>query len=293
MCGGANAILISLIPCPFPRSSIIKQLKLQPLTVLFNRATVTDIHRSLSENLKVTGPALISDPAHLEKLVSIVTALITKKHACQQDFGDEEDLDDLGEETSEYDWVVVDTALDVISGLAIALGPTFAELWKIFEKIVLRYAGSSEAVERSAAVGVIAECISGMGPAVTPYTTTLLKLLLHRLSDEDPQTKSNAAYAIGRLIEKSDSNAEIVKAYPTILGKLEAMMQSEKGASRLPDNASGCVSRMIMKHRQSVPVEEVLPALVSLLPLKEDYEENEPIFGMVAELCKCLFPEAY
>ncbi len=36
-----------------------------------------------------------------------------------------------------HDWLVIDTALDVVVGLAVALGPAFAELWKIFEKPVM------------------------------------------------------------------------------------------------------------------------------------------------------------
>ena len=36
----------------------------------------------------------------------------------------------------------------------------------------------------------------------------MMQLLLKRLGDEDPQTKSNAAYAIGRLVEKSEDNRD-------------------------------------------------------------------------------------
>ena len=37
-----------------------------------------------------------------------------------------------------------------------------------------------------------------------------------------------------------------------------------------------------------MPVAEVLPALVrsGVLPLKEDYEENEPVWKMIVQLCK-------
>lgn len=222
----------------------------------------------------------------LERVTSIIVTIITKKHPCQQDMDADEDLDDL-QESSEYDWLVVDTALDAIIGLSIALGETFGQLWKVFEKVVMKYAGSSEAIERSTAVGTIAECIKNMGPTVTPYTTSLLKLLVHRLSDEDPETKSNAAFATGLLCQASNSDQEILKAYNTILGKLEPLLHTQE--ARLLDNAAGCVSRMIMKHKDRVPTEDVLPALVELLPLKMDYEENEPIFKMIIQLCKFQF----
>ncbi|KAI9818800.1 MAG: hypothetical protein M1827_007620 [Pycnora praestabilis] len=246
-----------------------------------DRGTVTEINRNLAATLKLCGPAILADGNVIHQFTTNLLATITKQHICQQDAGEDEDFDGL-EESSEYDWLVIDTALDVVSGMAVALGPTFGELWKIFEKPVIKYAGSSEAIERSTAVGVIAECTSGMGKAVTPYTTPLLKLLIHRLSDEDSETKSNAAFAVGLLAEKSTNDREILKVYSTILAKLEPLLQTP--TARLLDNSAGCVSRMIMKHKSHVPVEEVLPALVGLLPLREDYDENEPIYRMIVQL---------
>lgn len=192
-------------------------------------------------------------------------------------------MEDL-EELSEYDWILVDTALDVVIALATSLGETFGQLWKTFEKPVVKLASSSEAIERSASVGVIAECIRGMGNQVTPFATSLLRLLLHRMNDEDPETKSNAAFATGLLVQNTDNNnGEILKAFSTILAKLEPLFEMHK--ARAVDNAAGCVSRMIMKHQDHVPLGVVLPALLQLLPLKEDVEENEPIYTMIVQLC--------
>ena len=249
-----------------------------------HRNTVTETSRSLAATLKLTGPSLIASPTILKPLTETLLHILQRSHPCQAGLDLGEDIGDL-EESSEYDWLVVDCSLDAIVGIAVALGESFAELFKIFEKSILKMASSSEHIERSTAVGTIAECIRAMGPAVTPSTSTLLKILLHRLGDEDSETKSNAAFAIGLLQEKSQADAEIVKAFPTILGKLEPMLQTEE--SRVMDNAAGCVSRMIMRHQANVPIKMVLPALVELLPLKEDYEENEPVWGMIVQLCMC------
>ncbi|KIX05998.1 uncharacterized protein Z518_03972 [Rhinocladiella mackenziei CBS 650.93] len=246
-------------------------------------ATVSEISRALSENLKMTGPGLLSYPDVLTKIVQTVTDLITKKHACQIDMG-EEALDEEDMESTELEWLVVDSAMDVISGLAAALGPSFGELWKIFEKQVLRYASGGESLGRASACGVLAEIITGMEGAVTPYTSQMMTVLLKRLGDEDPQTKSNAAYAIGRLVEKSNDDATVLKAYPQILQKLESVLHITE--ARCTDNAAGCVSRLILKHKDKVPVSQVLPALVDsgILPLKDDYQENEPVWKMIVQL---------
>jgi hypothetical protein len=209
-------------------------------------------------------------------------AIITKRHLCQQDLGDEAD-EDILEESSEYDWLVIETAMEVITCLSVALGGQFAELWKMFEKPIMKYASSQESTERSAAVGTIAECVGNMGAGCTPYTTSLLKLLLHRLSDEDPESKSNAVYGMGLLCENTTNDAEILKQLSAIFSKLEPLLDAQDQA-RLLDNTAGCVSRFITKHHDKLPIAEVLPRLVQLLPLREDYEENKPVFGMIVKL---------
>jgi importin-4 len=43
---------------------------------------------------------------------------------------------------------------------------------------------------------------------------------------------------------------------------------------------------MISKHPDKVPLQEVLPKLVELLPLKDDFEENMPVYDVIVKLCK-------
>jgi hypothetical protein len=250
-------------------------------------AVVTDINRNVSATLKLCGPAIMTQKDFAERMTSTIASIITKSHPCQQDMGDDDDHEEE-EESSEYDWLVIDTALDVVIGMSKALGDQFGELWKIYMKPVMKFASSQTNYERSTAVGVIAECTRNMGASITPFTGQILKLLLHRLSDEDPETKSNAAYAIGLLVLYSTDSATYLPSYKTILTKLEPLLQTQH--ARTLDNASGCVCRMIMAHHDKVPIDDILPVLVDLLPLKEDYEENEPIYTCIAGLCKSQSP---
>ncbi len=215
--------------------------------------------------------------------------IITRSHPCQMDPGDGDGEDGgelLVEESSEYDWLVVDTAFDVVTSLAAALGPDFAGLWKSFEKPILKFASSNEPLERSTAVGTIADCAKHMGSAVSNYTGTLLTVLLHRLSDEDAETKSNASYGIGQLIINSEDTNTYLPSYPAILGKLERLLQVPDSGHRMFDNAAGCVCRMITAHPDRVHIDEYLPLVVEKLPLMEDFEENAPVYGCIFDLCK-------
>lgn len=250
---------------------------------------MTDINRNVAATLKVCGPAILTHENMVQQIITILGAIIGRSHPCQTDMGDEEYLEE--QESAEYDWLVIDTAFDVLIGLANALGSQFGEVWKVFEKSIMKFASSQEAGERLTAVGTIAECIRGMGNAITPYTSSTLKLLLHRLSDEDSETKSNTAYALGLLYLHSSDSATYLPSYNTVLQKLEPMLhvsqdQSKTQVTRILDNAAGCVCRMIMAHPDKVPLGEVLPILLSSLPLKEDYEENKPIYDCLVGLCK-------
>ncbi|KAK3998195.1 armadillo-type protein [Cladorrhinum sp. PSN332] len=253
-----------------------------------DRSVVTEINRNVAATLKACGPAILAQDDFMKEIVTVTTTIITRSHPCQQDLGDDDEEQEV-EGSSEYDWLVIDTALDAVIGLAIALGPGFAELWKIFEKPILKFAASeSENIERSTGVGVIAECAANMGAEVTPYTEKLLKLLLKRLSDPDSETKSNAAYAAGQLIYNSTASGTYLPHFGTILQKLEPMLHMDE--ARIKDNAAGCICRMIMSNPDQIPISEVLPALVGLLPLKEDYEENSPVYQCILKLYEAQEP---
>ncbi|KAM3079655.1 hypothetical protein ACMFMG_006068 [Clarireedia jacksonii] len=248
----------------------------------YDRGVVTDINRNVTSTLKLCGPAILTQPNFLEKTKDIVSAIINRQHPCQQDLGDFDTPEEEDAESSEYDWLVIDTALDLISNLALALGPQFAEIFAEYEKPLKKFASSNTNFERSTAIGIIAECAGHMGAGITPFTKSLMPVLLKRLSDPDAETKSNAAYGTGVLIYHSQDSATYLPSYNTILQKLEPLLQTNH--ARSIDNACGCVARMIMAHPDAVPLNDILPVMVNLLPLKEDYEENEPIFECITFL---------
>jgi len=252
-----------------------------------DREVVTAIGHNIGEVLKMCGPAILSDnDGHIIlELITQLQLVLSKTHPCQLEAAEDGGLMvELGE-SSEYDWVLIESALDCVLGLAAALGPAFGDAWKIVGQSITKYASSTESIERSHAVGIIADSVRYMGKGCTQHTSALMKLLLHRLSDEDAETKSNAAYATGLLCQNSEANDEIVKNYPAILTKLEPLLHTS--GHRILDNACGCVARMIMAHENAVgPLEQILGALTGLLPLKEDFEENEPIYMMFVQLCK-------
>lgn len=256
---------------------------------------MTEINRNVAATLSLCGPAILTPTSGesstpLEQTTALLMLILQKQHPCQKDEDDFDDAEPLDQESAEYDWLIIETALEVVASLSKALGAQFAQLWPAFQKQILKFASSQERFERSSSVGTMGECIQSMGAECTPHTSTMMNVFLKRLSDEDPETKSNAAFGTGMLCEHSTDANQVLSNYGAILGKLEPLLDASPSSgdddshARLLDNAAGCVSRMIKKSPQNVPLEEVLPRLVEILPLKEDFDENEPVFDMIVAL---------
>lgn len=62
-----------------------------------------------------------------------------------------------------------------------------------------------------------------------------------------------------------------------ILESLSTMVATEKHPGIL-DNILGALARMILTNSSLIPLKEVLPVFVQKLPLREDFEENGPVF---------------
>jgi len=241
------------------------------------------VQRNVGETLNLCGSDLLDDEDTVTEICKQLLLVIQGKHPSQLE--EELDEDDEIDELSEYDWLVFETAMDCLVGVANALRAHFAHIWPKFEKSILKYVSSEVSTERAAATGTVAECIRGMESAVTPFTQRLMKIAIHRMSDEDIVAKANAIYAAGLLCQFSSDTDYVLGQYGAILRKLEPQLTSD-AEGHLLDNAAGCVARMIMAHPDRVPLDEVLPVLITLAPAKEDYEVNGPIYQCIVQLCK-------
>ncbi|KAK6354998.1 hypothetical protein TWF696_004125 [Orbilia brochopaga] len=251
------------------------------------REVVTAVAHNMGETLKICGPSILADEKGniVTECMTQISLILSKKHLSQLEMDDDGELIDSLDESSEYDWVLIESAFDWLQGFAAALGPTFAGAWTKLSSDVLKYASSSESIERSHSVGVTADCIRYMREGCTIHTSSLMQVLIRRLGDENFEVKSNAAYGIGLLCYYSQDKTEVKKHYSTIFSKLEVLFETNKHRGR--DNACGCVARMIMANIDAIPdLGQVLDVLIGVLPLQEDFEENEPIYTMFVQLYK-------
>jgi importin-4 len=237
-----------------------------------------------------------------EVILTNCKALLEKTAECQQDLDAEDDVDQ-----SEYDSVVISTAVDVIAAIANVLGAHFVNEFSVFLPLITKYYvgvhlgyifppvsddisqiqdPKRSNTERSMTIGSLGEIIVGLERGVTQFTEPILAVLSRALADSEADVRSNAAFAAGAMIEWSD--VDLTSQYVPLLGALQPYFIVDSKASKdslnAKDNAAGAVARMIVKSADSLPLPGVLPIFIGALPLKNDTVENRAVFDAIFHL---------
>jgi len=102
-----------------------------------------------------------------------------------------------------------------------------------------------------AGLGEITDSLKG---GVAKHTEELFTTFIHAMDDSAEEARSNAIYGIGLLLESTPQ--DLSSHYPVVLNKLQVFFRDD-AQQNAKDNAVGCVSRMIMRHPDAVPLEIV------------------------------------
>ncbi|KAJ7180608.1 armadillo-type protein [Mycena filopes] len=242
-----------------PLPSTVKDLNEHALKALLemyetedNKSVVTTLCNSLAETILKIGPGFVD--GHLEEISTMAMQILDQKAECQQD-PDQDDDEEAPEDQAEYETVLISSAGDVVSAIANALGADFAPAFGTFYPLIAK-------------------------APLLPSTEPLLELCHKALSDPEADVLSNAAFAVGLLVENSE--LDLTAQYLQLLGALRPLfnVQPDAAANALnaKDNAAGAVARMILRNVAAVPLDQVLPILIAALPLRNDLLENRPVF---------------
>lgn len=282
--------------------NIIKVARDITLNSLISEYDISFVHPlliNLNDALREIGPIVImdnGDSSSLEKLCVELMKLLKGEHPCQATELDEEKDDEL--DASEADVLLFDSSLDVLIALSIALGNDFNRIFASFKDVILKNMQSASKNKRSIVIGGLAEISNALG-SNNEYSADLLSVFVEVLANDSYlDVKSNAAYGIGIII--FNSTAPITSAFQNILSSLSKLLAKAENENiddeetkdmidRSYANACGCVARMFLKSPELVPVDQILPVLLSHLPLKTAYEEYTPIFNLIIQLYQTNF----
>jgi hypothetical protein len=114
----------------------------------------------------------------------------------------------------------------------------------------------------------------------------LLEIISRGLNDAEADVRSNAAFAAGVLVENSDT--DLSTHYPTLLTLLQPLFNPPEHSAPSfyngRDNAAGALARIISKNASALPLDQVVPVLISVLPLKHDAQENTAVYRAIFTL---------
>ncbi|EEF47973.1 importin beta-4, putative [Ricinus communis] len=241
-----------------------------------DKEVVAQACMSIADIIKDYGYVAIEP--YISRLVDATLVLLREESACQQS----EDDSDVDDADAEHDEVLMDAVSDLLPAFAKSMGVHFAPIFaKLFEPFMKFAKASRPPQDRTMVVACLAEVAQDMGAPIAGYVDRVMPLVLKELASSEATNRRNAAFCVGELCKNGGEST--FKFYGDILRGLYPLFgESEPDAVR--DNAAGAVARMIMVHPQSIPLNQVLPAFLKVLPLKEDHEESMAVYSCVSNL---------
>eukprot|EP00257_Ricinus_communis_P014233 XP_015571855.1 importin-4 [Ricinus communis] len=254
----------------------VMHIYIKTMTEDEDKEVVAQACMSIADIIKDYGYVAIEP--YISRLVDATLVLLREESACQQS----EDDSDVDDADAEHDEVLMDAVSDLLPAFAKSMGVHFAPIFaKLFEPFMKFAKASRPPQDRTMVVACLAEVAQDMGAPIAGYVDRVMPLVLKELASSEATNRRNAAFCVGELCKNGGEST--FKFYGDILRGLYPLFgESEPDAVR--DNAAGAVARMIMVHPQSIPLNQVLPAFLKVLPLKEDHEESMAVYSCVSNL---------
>ncbi|KAK6911106.1 Importin-beta, N-terminal domain [Dillenia turbinata] len=216
---------------------------------------------------------------YMPQIVEATLVLLREESACQQIESDSDmDENDVG-----HDEVLMDAVSDLLPALAKSMGPQFAPIFSnLFEPLIKFARSSRPPQDRTMVVACLAEVAQDMGSPISGYIDTVMPFVLKELASSEATNRRNAAFCVGELCKNGGDSS--LKYYGDVLRGLYPLFGDSEPDDAVRDNAAGAISRMIMVHPEAIPLNQVLPVFLKVLPLKEDREESMAVYSCVCNL---------
>ena len=219
----------------------------------------------------------VTDVSYGEVLVENISLILKEQSASQQMRGGDVDEDD---EDGDHDNLVMDATCDLISGMAKVIGEGFVQFFEHFSGPLLKYTKPSRSYsDRAMVIGCYAEVMKEIGPSAAHYADAILPIVQVGLTDSMEAVRRNSAYCVGALAEivpAEQLEAHIPQLlqwlHPLCIRDTDEVMTDMGGAD--VDNALSSVARMMNKCISAIPLQHVLPVLLTAMPLRSDYDES-------------------
>ncbi|CAM6009508.1 unnamed protein product [Sphagnum balticum] len=250
-----------------------------------DKDTVSQVCSSIVEVIKSV--TYDSVEKFIGPLCEATLSLLRQEAVCQQTGDTDSDGDD---DDIEHDELLIDAVTDVLPALGSCMGASFEPLFRQFYEPLMKFAKPTRPPnDRTMAVACVAEVAKEIGTAIIPYLDTSMPIAIKELASPDATNRRNGAYCVGELCRNGGEKA--LQYYNSILVALHPLFGAGETDNGVRDNAAGAVARMINAQPNALPLNQILPVLISALPLKEDMEESETVYGCLCGLISASHPQ--
>lgn len=219
----------------------------------------------------------------LERLSSSCLAVLQRESSCQlddEDFGDEGSPGEHEEEDEEE--MLLGAVAELLPAIADAVGPAFAPAFTPhYAALMKRGTADRPEGERANVSATLVEVLRLLGePVARACVAEVAPFCLRELSTSGVvDGRRNAAFCAGVLLhEAGDAGAAFRQ--PVVAAVVPLFADADDGVR---DNACGCAARLLaLGGFDGAPA--VLAALLDNLPLREDMDEAEPVYGLLCSL---------
>ena len=227
----------------------------------------------------------------IDPIMQQLLLFVQGKGNCQlyNEYEDEEDDDD--DEYADHDHMLMDAVTDLIGAFAGALGPHFGKYVNPFFGHLIKFLKPTKpASDRSMVVGCFAEIVDGLKTAIAPYVSDLLQIASTAIQDPEPKVQRNACFLIGVLVTHAPENSVIFQNLDQVIMSLNPFFNIKSSGklrnedAALIDNACSALARIITRAHSGINMEEILPVFLRSLPLREDHEEDLPVYQCIFTL---------
>ncbi|KAG5548765.1 hypothetical protein RHGRI_014200 [Rhododendron griersonianum] len=251
----------------------VMNIYIKTMTEDDDKEVVAQACMSISDFIKDNGYMAIE--SYIVRLVEATMILLREESACQQTESDGE----IDDDDTEHDEVLMDAVSDLLPAFAKSMGSQFAPIFENMFGPLMKFAKASRPPpDRTMVVACLAEVAQHMGAPIAGYIdVAVMPLVLKELLSSVATNRRNAAFCVGELCKNGGDS--VLKYYGDVLRSLYPLFGDSEPDNAVRDNAAGAVARMIMVHPESIPLNQVIPVFLKVLPLKEDREESAAVYS--------------
>jgi hypothetical protein len=275
-------------PSPLsPQTTAVASVVLNELVILMSEddtETVGKACEGIQNVIELCGPHSLAIVAN--ECLQNTHGLLSRTAPCQEDDEYEDDDDHDSYMTS---------VCDLVGAFARVMGSHLVQYLPTFLPAVLFYAKQSRpSSDRAMAIGCLGEIAQGLEGGIKDYwASTFYPTVLSGLADEDSNVKRNAAFCSGVCCEVLGDS--VASDYLPLLQALSPLFHVDPNqgdsAAACVDNAAAAVCRMISACPNNVPIPQVLPVVLKVLPLKNDVTENDTVYKCLLGLLQMNHPD--